>query len=104
MSANSIEAYLDPEAELVPIEVPSTKEGETRIKDLLAKGRQKGHLTYEEINSHLPEKLVSAKRLAQLLGILDERGIQLVAAADLEPGAVAGENNSFTDDGEVEWG
>ena len=100
MSANSKEAYLNPEAEPISIEVPSSKEGETRIKNLLAKGKQKGHLTYEEISSHLPEELVSACRLEQLLGMLDEMGILLVDEADLEPTAIARENDSFANDGE----
>lgn len=101
MSANSTEAYLDPDAEPVPNDVPSSSEGETKIKNLLAQGKQRGHLTYAEINSNLSEELVSASRLEQLLSSLDEMGIRLVDETDLEPTAIARENDSFADEGKA---
>ena len=48
---------------------------EQLIKTLVAKGKKKGFLTYEEINESLPDDAVSAKRLEKLLGTLDEMGI-----------------------------
>ncbi len=53
------------------------------IAALLAKGKEKGYLTYEEMNELLPDEIVTADRLDQLLMELDELGIDLVDEADI---------------------
>jgi len=51
---------------------------------LLERGREKGFLTYEEINDSLHEEAVSPARLDRLLGTLDEMGITLLDEADVK--------------------
>jgi RNA polymerase primary sigma factor len=87
--------------ESTPTEVPISKESEKKIKKLTARGKKKGHLTYEEINNDLPDDIVSASRLEKLLGTLDEMGIRLIDETDLPPRAMADEDDSFVDDREV---
>ncbi|MCZ6573810.1 MAG: RNA polymerase subunit sigma-70, partial [Planctomycetota bacterium] len=53
------------------------------IKLLIEDGRQKGYLTYEEINRVLPDDLVSPERLDGILMQLDEMGIQLLDEAEV---------------------
>jgi len=80
-----------------PTEQVTTKEGEKKIKALIAKGRKKGFLTYEEINNDLPDDIVSANRLEKLLATLDEIGISLIDEADAK--AMQGEDEvDFEDD------
>ncbi|MGA2266137.1 MAG: RNA polymerase sigma factor RpoD [Phycisphaerae bacterium] len=58
------------------------------VKKLIAKGKQRGYLTYEEMNDDLPEEAVSPDRLDSLLMALDELGIELLdesEAAQREP-------------------
>ena len=58
------------------------------VKKLIAKGKQRGYLTYEEMNDDLPEEAVSPDRLDSLLMALDELGIELIdesEAAQREP-------------------
>ena len=55
----------------------------TIIGNLFEKGKQKGYLTYEEMNSMLPDDVVSADRLDQILTALDEMGIDLVDESDV---------------------
>jgi RNA polymerase primary sigma factor len=58
------------------------------VKRLIAKGKQRGYLTYEEMNEDLPEEAVSPDRLDSLLMALDELGIELIdesEAAQREP-------------------
>ncbi len=64
----------------------STKHGrdEQQIKTLIEKGKQKGFLTYEEMNKGLPEEAISPSRLDSLLATLDEMGISLIEEADVE--------------------
>ena len=60
------------------------KYAEEQIKTLIEKGKEKGYLTYEELNEELPEQAVSPARLDRLLAILDEIGIDLVDEADVK--------------------
>ena len=52
------------------------------IKALVAKGRKRGFLTYEEINKELPDDIVAGNRLEELLASFDDMGISLVDEAD----------------------
>jgi len=60
------------------------RDAEEQIKMLLERGREKGFLTYEEINDSLHEEAVSPARLDRLLGTLDEMGITLLDEADVK--------------------
>ena len=57
---------------------------EGMIKAIIAKGRKKGYLTYEEMNDELPDEAITPNRLDSLLMTLDELGIQLMDEADVE--------------------
>ena len=48
------------------------------IKKIIAKGKQRGFLTYEELNDDLPDESVSPDELDSLLMTLDELGIELI--------------------------
>ena len=48
------------------------------IKKIVAKGKQQGFLTYEELNQDLPDEAASPEQIDSLLMILDELGIELI--------------------------
>ena len=54
------------------------------VKKLIAKGKERGYLTYEEMNDDLPDEAVSPDKLDSLLMQLDELGIELVDEADVD--------------------
>jgi RNA polymerase primary sigma factor len=91
-----------------PTEVQSTsdkvktevQDPESLMKSLIAKGKKKGFLTYEEINESLPDDAVSAKQLEKVLGTLDEMGISLVDENDAEAQALAKGDEDFQEDAE----
>ena len=56
---------------------------EKTIKSIIKIGKEKGHLTYEEINDALPDEVVSPARLDSLLMTLDELGVQLLDEAEI---------------------
>ncbi len=56
---------------------------EERIAAIIRKGKEKGYLTYEEINDDLPDEIISPARLDNLLMTLDEAGVQLIDETDL---------------------
>ena len=57
---------------------------ESSLKILLAKGKRRGFLTYEEMNDELPEESFTPDRLDGLLLTLDDMGIDLLDEADVE--------------------
>ncbi|MBX3386485.1 MAG: sigma-70 family RNA polymerase sigma factor [Phycisphaeraceae bacterium] len=48
------------------------------LAELLEVGRQRGWLSYEEMNNTLPDEWVDPERLHELLVLIDERGIELI--------------------------
>ncbi|MEA3368958.1 MAG: RNA polymerase sigma factor RpoD [Candidatus Ratteibacteria bacterium] len=54
------------------------------IKKLISLGREKGHLTYEEVNDILPEEISSSDEIDNILMLLDSLNIEVVDSAVLE--------------------
>jgi len=52
------------------------------ISELLALGKEKGYLTFEEVNNILPENIVSSEEIDEILGILGDANIRLVDSKD----------------------
>jgi RNA polymerase primary sigma factor len=52
------------------------------IKGLFEEGRKKGYITYDELNSVLPDDMVSPEKLDRILSMLDDMGIELVEGAE----------------------
>ena len=56
-----------------------------KIKTLVQKGKEKGFLTYEELNNILPDDtLVRPEKIDEILMMLDELGIDLIEEAEIE--------------------
>jgi len=67
------------------------------VTKLIAKGKQRGYITYEEMNDDLPDEAVSPDRLDSLLMALDEMGIELIDEAE-----AAQRKESFEEEEEAE--
>ena len=48
------------------------------LRRLISIGKEKGYLTYDEVNSVLPDELVSSERLDDMMMIFDEMDIEVV--------------------------
>ena len=48
------------------------------LNELIALGKEKGHLTFEEVNNILPVDIVSSEEIDEILGILGDENIKLV--------------------------
>ena len=56
-----------------------------KIKTLVLKGKDKGFLTYEELNNILPDDtLVRPEKIDEILMMLDELGIDLIEESEIE--------------------
>jgi RNA polymerase primary sigma factor len=62
----------------------SPEEVVRRVNVLLDMGTSRGYLTYEELNTKLPDEVVSPDRLDSLLMTIDEMGIKLIDENDVE--------------------
>src|SRR3972149_4045792 len=61
-----------------------------KIKHLVQKGKEKGYLTYEELNDMLPDDAdISPEKIDDLLMMLDELGIDLIDETEIESRDVA---------------
>src|SRR5437763_719817 len=54
------------------------------LKTLLESGREKGYLTYSQVNDYLPDDAVNPEKLDQLLLLLEEQGIELIDESEAE--------------------
>src|SRR5258708_28998359 len=54
------------------------------LKALLESGKDKGYLTYSQVNDYLPDDAVNPEKLDQLLLILEEQGIELIDESEAE--------------------
>jgi RNA polymerase primary sigma factor len=61
-----------------PKKAPDPKVSKKVIQDLLAKGKKQGFLTYDEINSVLPEDMLSPDAIDDTLMLFDDNGIEVV--------------------------
>jgi RNA polymerase primary sigma factor len=61
----------------------SQEEADSRVQALLTLGTSRGFLTYEELNTKLPDEVVSPDKLDSLLMMIDEMGIKLIDEADI---------------------
>ena len=54
------------------------------LKALLDSGKERGFLTYGQVNDYLPDDAVNPEKLDQLLLILEEHGIELIDESEAE--------------------
>jgi RNA polymerase primary sigma factor len=59
----------------------SSKESERKKRELITIGRAKGFLTYDEVNDHMPESIVSSDQIDDWLSTLGGEGIEIVDSA-----------------------
>ena len=57
---------------------------EVTFKALLEAGKEKGFLTYTQVNEHLPEDDANPEKIDQLLLVLEEQGIELIDESEVE--------------------
>ena len=48
-----------------------------RLKNLIVLGKERGFLTYAEINDHLPDDMLDAEAIENIIGMINDMGIQV---------------------------
>ena len=72
-SAKKAEALL-PLKELTPVEAEARR---TQLKNLIILGKERGFLTYAEINDHLPDEVLDADQIEGVISMINDMGIQV---------------------------
>ena len=48
---------------------------QSRLKELIAKGKEQGYLTFAEVNDHLPDDLSDPEQVEQIIAMINDMGI-----------------------------
>ena len=56
----------------------ANKESERKKRELITMGKAKGFLTYDEVNDHMPDDVVSSDQIDDWLSTLGDEGIEVV--------------------------
>jgi RNA polymerase primary sigma factor len=54
------------------------------LKALLESGKEKGFLTYDQVNDHLPDDDTNPEKIDQILTMLEDQGIELIEESEAE--------------------
>jgi RNA polymerase primary sigma factor len=54
------------------------------LKALLESGKEKGFLTYDQVNDHLPDDDTNPEKIDQILILLEDQGIELIEESEAE--------------------
>src|ERR687884_1095999 len=54
------------------------------LKALIESGKEKGYLTYSQVNDHLPDDDANPEKIDQLLILLEDQGIELIDESEVE--------------------
>jgi len=66
------------------------KQQQSQLKQLIAKGKEQGFLTYAEVNDHLPDGIVEPEQIEDIIRMINDMGIQVYETApDVDDQAIS---------------
>ncbi|MCP5448494.1 MAG: RNA polymerase sigma factor RpoD [Chromatiaceae bacterium] len=75
---------------------------QSQLKQLIAKGKEQGFLTYGEVNDHLPDGIVEPEQIEDIIRMINDMGIQVYEEApDIDDQSIT-DNAVSTDDDAAE--
>jgi RNA polymerase primary sigma factor len=81
----------------------NAEERRTRLKTLIVLGKERGYLTYAEINDHLPDDVQNSEQIDGIIGMINDMGIQVYEEApDAEVLLMSDAPAAVTDEDAVE--
>ena len=64
---------------------------QTAVKKMIADARERGYITYEQLNTVLPPEQVSSEQIEDVMSMLSEMGINIIEDDEAEEGETGGE-------------
>ena len=53
------------------------KAPQSRLKDLITKGKEQGYLTFAQVNDHLPQDIIDSDQVEDIVSMINDMGIQV---------------------------
>jgi RNA polymerase primary sigma factor len=75
---------------------------QSRLKELIAKGKEQGFLTYTEVNDHLPEGIVEPEQIEDIIRMINDMGIKVHESAPAEATDILSDTETEPDEDAVE--
>src|ERR1700739_5000168 len=79
VAAETVPAEKDVEATLLDVQTVA-------VKRLIARGKERGYITFDELNTVLPPEQNSSEQIEDVMANLNEMGIQVVEGEEAEDG------------------
>src|SRR4051812_26462652 len=96
MASKAVTAADTAETREEAAEVPLLDSIASAIKKMVARGKERGYLTYDELNAALPQDQVSSEQLEDTMMLLSGLGINLIESEESEEPAEAEEGEAET--------
>ena len=64
---------------------------QTAVKKMIADARERGYITYDQLNTVLPPEQVSSEQIEDVMSMLSEMGINVIEDEEVEEGETGGE-------------
>jgi RNA polymerase primary sigma factor len=77
INGSAMTANTTPSAPTTPDSSNDLDDRRVRLKSLIVLGKERGFLTYAEINDHLPENMLDAEQLEGVVSMINDMGIQV---------------------------
>ncbi|MHB9119471.1 MAG: RNA polymerase sigma factor RpoD [Burkholderiales bacterium] len=91
------------EHEKIDAKLNDAEERRMRLKNLIALGKERGYLTYFEINDHLPDEMLDAEQIESVISMINDMGISVYdEAPDAETLLMSDATPAVTDEDAVE--
>ncbi|MGQ9425635.1 RNA polymerase sigma factor RpoD [Gilvimarinus sp. F26214L] len=71
---------------------------QSRIKELIARGKEQGYLTYAEVNDHLPEDISDPDQVEDIIQMINDMGIRVFETAPDADALLMADGDSSADE------
>ncbi len=71
---------------------------QSRLKQLIAKGKEQGYLTYAEVNDHLPDGIVDPDQVEEIIAMINDLGVSVHEAAPDADTLILSDNTAAPDE------
>ena len=72
----------------------TTEQQQSKLKELIAKGKEQGFLTYGEVNDHLPDDISDPEQIEDIIRMINDMGITVYEAAPDADDLLSNEENT----------
>ncbi len=74
---------------------------QSRLKELITKGKEQGYLTFAQVNDHLPQDIIDSDQVEDIIRMINDMGIQVFENAPDKDDLMMSEGNTDEDAAEA---